>query len=48
VGYDRLTVRLTRRSDDRPVELDLMLFRRRQEEGERFYLRLADVRVLAL
>jgi hypothetical protein len=43
-GDDRLTICLTRRSDGRPIELDLMLFRRRQEDGERFYLRVADVR----
>jgi len=44
VGDDRLTVCLTRRGDNCPVEVDLMLLRRNQQSGERFYLRIADVR----
>jgi hypothetical protein len=43
-GDDRLTVCLTRRADGRDVELDLMVLRRRQAGGERFYLRITGVR----
>jgi hypothetical protein len=43
-GDDRLTICLTRRSDGQLVEVDLMLLRRRQQGGQRFYLRIADVR----
>lgn len=43
-GDDRLTVCLTRRSDQSAVEVDVMLLRRRQAGSERLYLRMADVR----